>query len=118
MIIKTTWHLQRLIEHRRGRRFVPRPSAQRDPRTIAVRLIALLPRKSNANISPHGAVFGAGANSWRVIVIVVYVILVAFMLGDQFVISNRQQRPVRIDNAHAPASATVPPQVPLTTSSP
>jgi len=26
MIIKTTWQLQQLIEHRRGRRFVPRPA--------------------------------------------------------------------------------------------
>jgi len=88
------------------------PSAQRDPRTIAVRLIALLPRKSNANISPYGALFGAGAaDSWRIIII--YVTVVAFVLGGQFVIANRQQPSARIDTSHAPASRTVSPQVPL-----
>lgn len=92
------------------------PSAHRDPRTIAVRLVALLPRRPKANISPHGTLFGTGANSWRVIII--YVIVMVFMLGGQFIVTNRQQTPARIDTAHAPASATIQPKVPLATSSP
>lgn len=87
------------------------------PDTRAVCLIALLPRRANPNSPPRVA--GTGAVSAirprafiKVIPLAIYMIL---SLGIQFVIVRREL-PVCPELTHAPASTTVPSQVPPTTS--
>jgi hypothetical protein len=84
-------------------------SAQRDPGTIAARLVALLPRRTSAKIPSGETASGVGEtiNSRAL----VYGIVMAFVLGALCVITSRQT-PERVDNAQAPASSTVSPQTP------
>ena len=95
------------------------PSTHRDPGTIAARLIALLPRRSSFNIPSRGTMLGAGGltKSWLVIYVIAYMIFMAFMMGAQGVIANRQP-PASVDNADAPTSSTTQPQAPLANSAP
>jgi len=81
-----------------------RPSAQPDSATVAARLIELLPRRNDANspsraVTPGGA---AAAKSWTIL----FVILMAFLLGAQFFMTIRQP-PAQVGGAGAPASSTV-----------
>jgi hypothetical protein len=87
------------------------------PDTRAVRLIALLPRRVNANSPPRVAgtdtVVAASPRALiKAIPLAIYIIL---SLGIQFVIARREP-PVCPELMHAPASATVPSQAPPTTS--
>jgi hypothetical protein len=86
------------------------PSERLDPATIAGRLIALLPRRASTNILPREMLLGADAikNSRAVI----FVIIMAFMLGAQYIRANLQPPAHVDDNAHAPASSTFFPQMP------
>jgi hypothetical protein len=91
-----------------------RPSTQPDPRTIAARLIALLPRRASSNAPSRGTLLGAGAGIN--IQTVMFAILVngtflVFMVGAQWIVANRQP-PAQVDNTHAgAASSTVSPRV-------
>ena len=85
------------------------PSAPSDPRTIAARLVALLPRRASSNIRPRQTVPGVGtAIGPRT---VMYVIFMVFVLGAQWVMTCRQP-PAPVDNARAPASSTASTQMP------
>jgi hypothetical protein len=89
-----------------------RPSANPDPGMTAGRLIALLPHQTGSNTPPspqgvHGT--GQGTNS-RVVSYVVLIVL-AFLLGAQFIIASRAPQ-AKSDNTHAPPSSTVAPDMP------
>ena len=93
-------------------------SAHPDPATIAARLIALLPGRASSNVHSRETLPGVDAvtNSRTVIsMIIVNAIFFAFVLGAQFIIASRKP-PAQVDNAHAPASSTVLPQLPPPTS--
>jgi hypothetical protein len=81
-----------------------RGSAQRDPGTIAARLVALLPSQASSKIAVREALLSAGAvtSFWAVI----YVIFMAFVLSAQFIVT-RHQLAAQVDSAEAPASSTV-----------
>jgi hypothetical protein len=83
------------------------PSIHRDPDTIAVRLVALLPRRANSNTAPLKALIGAGkvTHSWAVICVV----LTVLALGTEWIVA-RHQPSGQVDKAHTPASGTIPPQ--------
>ena len=88
-----------------------RPSAHQDPRTIAARLIELLPRRtgSNAMSRPRLRRIGAVTNSQSVkYTIAINVILVAFVVAALGILARQPPSPV--DNAHA-ASSQVNPQM-------
>lgn len=87
------------------------PSADPDPVTIAARLIALLPRPTDRNIPSRKAAFGAGVATHLRAVMYMYVIVMVFALGFQWIAASRQPA-TPVDSVHAPASSTVsPPQV-------
>ena len=84
------------------------PWAQPDPGTAAGRLIALLPRQIRSNVTlPHQTLLGTG-DSRRVSY--VFVIVMTFMLGAQFIMASLQPQP-QVGNSQAPASSTVVPDV-------
>jgi hypothetical protein len=85
-------------------------SADRDPATIAARLIALLPRQPSPNLPPRQKLLKAGAATPPRVVIYMYVIFMIFALGAQWIATSRQL-PAPVGNIHAPASSTVSPQV-------
>ena len=87
-----------------------RPSIHQDPGTIAARLIALLPRPASSNIPPHKALLGAGAVAHPRAIIYMYVILMVFALGAQWIAASHQP-PAQIDNNHTLASGAVSPQL-------
>ena len=92
------------------------PSANSDARTIAARLIALLPRRARLNISSLEPSPGArGPANSHIVTIVIYVMFMAILLGTQWTVAGRHP-PVQIDNAHAATSGavskTMPPQIP------
>jgi hypothetical protein len=88
------------------------PSAHADPRTIAARLIALLPGRAGSNIPPRETLLGVGAITNTGAVIYVTFIFMAFLLVAQNTMASRQP-PAQVDNAHAPApSMALPPQTP------
>jgi hypothetical protein len=82
-------------------------SARLDPQTIAARLIALLPGRASPSVSSREALLGAGA------LLFIAVIVMAFVVGAQFIKASRQP-PTLVDNAHSLASSTVFPQIPPT----
>ena len=91
------------------------PSMHIDPRTIAARLIALLPRQARSGI-PLGETLlnvGLATNSRAVIyMILINVIITIFMLGAQWIAASRQP-PAQVDSAyHVQATSTVLPQLP------
>jgi hypothetical protein len=85
------------------------PSTDRDPRTIAARLIALLPRPASVDVPLRKTLLGAGASPNSLSVIRIIAINMAFMavlLGAQWIVANRQP-PAQVENTHASASRTV-----------
>ena len=87
-----------------------RPSTRQDPGTIAARLIALLPHAVSPNIPSRKALLGAGAVAHPRAVIYMYVILMVFALGTQWIAASHPT-PAQIDKNHTLASSTVSPQV-------
>jgi len=96
-----------------ARRLAPLPAAlpertlqQTSATTMAVRLIALLPRRTSANTAPaiqeSGPASAAHPGLLMPILIAVYLIL---SLGIQFLVA-RQDPPVRTNAVHVPASPT------------
>ena len=86
------------------------PSMHQDPGTIAARPIALLPRPASSDIPPQKALLGAGAVAHPPAIIYMYVILMVFALGAQWIAASHQP-PAQIDNNHTLASGTVSPQL-------
>jgi hypothetical protein len=89
-----------------------RASAYPDPRTIAARLIALLPRSPGFNDSPQQTLRSAGAmlksRPWWI-----YVGFMCFLLGSQFLIANHQL-PAKSDKVEMKSgSASFPPAPPV-----
>ena len=78
--------------------------------TIAARLIALLPRPTNLNVASRKAVFSAGAATHPRAAIYLYVIVMVFVLGAQWIAASRQLS-APVDGVQAPASSTVSPQM-------
>ena len=86
---------------------LPEPSPPHpDPVTIAARLIALLPRPPNPNIASRKALFGAGGATHPRAVMYMYVIVILFVLGGQWIVASRQPA-AQVGNVQAPASSTV-----------
>ena len=84
------------------------------PTTIAVRLIALLPRGTRSNMPSRQALLGlSSASNFRV---AIYVIFMFLVLGTQSFIVSRQS--AQVDSAQAPVSSTALAQVPPWTSGP
>jgi Family of unknown function (DUF5681) len=81
-----------------------------DPRTIAMRLIALLPNrngtKNQSQNTPHSISATINSRPWWA-----YVISMCFVLGAQFMIANKQL-PAKADGAQAETSNPVSPQIP------
>jgi hypothetical protein len=93
-------------------------SEQLDPAMISARLIALLPGRASSNRSSPQTLVGVGMviNSRTVLhLIFINVIFMAFMLGAQFIIGSRQP-PAQVDSDHTPASSTVFPMMPPSSS--
>jgi hypothetical protein len=91
-------------------------SPHREPGSIAVRLIALLPRPAGSDIPSRAMLLGGGgaATDSRSVIymIVIGVIFMAFVLGTQWTAASRYPR-AQADSAHrAPASSTVSPNAP------
>jgi hypothetical protein len=81
-----------------------------DPGTIAARLVALLPRPASSNIPSRKALLGTVAVAHPRAVIYMYVILMVFALGAQWIAASHPT-PAQIDKNHTLASSTVSPQV-------
>jgi hypothetical protein len=81
-----------------------------DSRTIATRLIALLPRPSGFNggrqETLHSAWAAISSRPWWI-----YVVVMSFVLGSQFLIASHQQ-PAKPDNGEVNAVSTASPPVP------
>jgi hypothetical protein len=85
------------------------PSTHLDPGPIAARLISLLPRTAGANIQLRKPFLGKGiASNSRGII---YAVFIALLFGALCVAASRRP-PGRLDDAHAPISRTVAPQIP------
>lgn len=85
-----------------------RPPGQPDPRTIAARLIALLPRRENSNASPeHPALKSGVATRSQTLLFVMFMTL---LLSAQFFMASRQPSP-QTDGARAPTSNPVSPSL-------
>jgi hypothetical protein len=82
-----------------------RAASYPDPRTIAARLIALLPHPLGANggtqqVPPHSAWAMMNSRPWWV-----YVVFMCFVLGTQFLIANHQL-PAKPDTMEVKAAGT------------
>jgi hypothetical protein len=89
------------------------PSLHLDPGAIAARLIALLPRVTRSNIPSHETLLSGDAvtNYGAVIsMLFIYMIIMIFMMGTEWVAASRQ--PPTQDNAQAPAPTVVSPPLP------
>jgi len=89
-----------------------RPASQPDPGTIAARLIALLPARTDSNAPSRAAMSGGGdgANLHPVVrVVALNLILVAVMLGAQWLVISHTS-PAQVAEAPATASPTNPAQ--------
>lgn len=86
----------------------PGISASSDPATIAVRLIALLPRRTNLDTRLRERLPGTRATtqSQAVKYLIWYVLFIVFVLGQWIVASH--QPPAQPGNASAPTAATLP----------
>ena len=81
-----------------------------ESRTIAARLVALLPRPPG----PGGVSQDASDSAWAPMNSRpwwIYVVVMVFVLGSQFLIASHQL-PAKPDNANAKAAYTVPPAPP------
>jgi hypothetical protein len=89
-------------------------SAHRDSEMIAARLIALLPSQVSYNGSTRkeSLNFRGPSNSPASTPVVLYVIVMAIILGSQMIAAGRQM-PAPTDGTHAPTSSTDIPQIPI-----
>jgi hypothetical protein len=87
-----------------------RPSTNMDPRTIAVGLIALLPRRIRLNTLQRETLLGAEALA-NARTIVAFAVILAFALGAQYLAARRQPS-AQVDDGQAHASSAVSPKMP------
>jgi hypothetical protein len=89
--------------------------APADIATIAARLIRLLPRRTGTVVPSPEPVHGVAAKlkSSRVIVALVFMILMAFVFGLQFITTGHL--PPQVDRSDAPVSAVSPRPAPPNT---
>lgn len=73
-----------------------------EPKSIAARLIALLPQQGSSDIVLRGTLAAAGATTKSSIV--VYLISLAFVLGFQYIMASHQQ-PSQADHARVSSSS-------------
>jgi hypothetical protein len=88
-------------------------SIDRDPTTIAARLIALLPHSATPDAPPRKTWHGvAAAPNLRAVIsmIVINAIFMAFLLGTQSIMTNHRP-PAPTDKDHAQAASAVSPQI-------
>jgi hypothetical protein len=88
--------------------------AHLDSRTIAARLIALLPRAPSFTAVARGASPQAGAvtNSRAIVyVVIINLIFMALSFGSQYFRTDHQT-PAQVDHSQAPAGGTPAPKVP------
>lgn len=90
-----------------------RAASYPDPRTIAARLIALLPSRLGSNGGPQQ---GSPHSAWAVMNSLpwwIYVVLMCFVLGTQFLIASHQL-PAKSDSVETKSGSTAfPPAPPL-----
>jgi hypothetical protein len=88
-----------------------RPSPHLDARTIAARLIALLPHRDSSNVPVRELLvaIGPATDPRAVIYMIFFFIFIASVLGAQSMLASLQS--AQIDNAHASDSSTFP-QIP------
>jgi len=77
-----------------------------DSRTIAARLVALLPRPLVSRGTSGSGWAAMNSRPWWI-----YVVIMGFVLGSQFLIASHQL-PVKPDDANAKTASTVPPVPP------
>ena len=90
------------------------PWAQPDPGKTAGRLIALLPRQVRSNVAlPHQTLARHRRSTQFPLLIAPYMIIImmAFMLGAQFIMASLQPQ-AHVGNSQAAASSTVAPDIP------
>jgi hypothetical protein len=87
------------------------PVAQLDPRTIAARLVALLPRQGGASVLFPAKLPSAGERKASRTVSYAFLIFMALLLCAQLFASTRLSQTL-VDGASAPASGTVAPEMP------
>jgi hypothetical protein len=90
------------------------PSGHPDAGTIAVRLIALLPRRAGPAAPAQETLFGIGVVNGPRGFLYAAVIFVAFVLGAQWITASRQP-PGLVDNPSGPATSAFSPQMPSPT---
>ena len=78
----------------------------RDPATIAIPLIALLPRRSRSATASRQTLSDGGAAGSHIIAITA--ILMAFLLGAGWILASRGTSAQADGEAHMPLSSTVP----------
>jgi hypothetical protein len=88
-----------------------RAVSYQDPRTIATRLVALLPRRFGSNdgqqqVPPDGAWAVMNSRPWWI-----YVVFMCFVLGSQFLIASHQ-RPAKSDSIEMKSGSTSFPPAP------
>jgi hypothetical protein len=89
-----------------------RPSAHPDPRTVADRLVALLPRHLSSNV-PSSATIGVGEKeNSRAKSMVFFMLIMALATCAQIFMASRQPRG-QLDKALTPASSTAASEGPL-----
>lgn len=83
------------------------PSARSNPRTIAARLIALLPRRADSNLRSRELLLrmAATTHSETVKDLIFYAIFIVFVVSAQWIIASDQSPAV--DNASEPGAAAV-----------
>jgi len=93
------------------------PLAHLHSRTVAARLIALLPHRSSFNSTPCEALPATSAlNNSRAVmyVIIINLVFMAFAFGSQYFTASRQS-PLQNGHSHTLAGSLVAPKVPLPT---
>ena len=91
------------------------PPADLNCKTIAARLVALLPSRAYSNTAPRETSPAAGAAvNFRAIgyVIILNVIFAVLAFGSQYLTAGRQP-PVQVGSAHAPIANVAAPKVPF-----
>jgi hypothetical protein len=86
-------------------------AAQLDPRMIAGRLVALLPRQVRSVVPPSATLPGAGLGKQSRVVSYAFVIFIVLMMGAQIFMAGRLSQ-AKFDGPAAPASGTVAADVP------
>jgi len=75
-------------------------------RTIAARLIALLPHPARSNVPSHGTIPGVDEIIKFRMGMRLFAVLIAIMLAAQWIVASREPQP-QIDSTQAPVAGTV-----------